>query len=162
MLQFFVCVQARENAQMFIRLHSFVLSLPKLLVSCSQNSVPLGQSTRIRLEFKNPLTNSLSRIIFHVCGSGLCKQKELSYKYEPHHLKSYINICNLLFHRKLLLPGRTATMEFPIRPYWLGESHLLACIQCDQLMDVRGHCTINVTSPTQCSDNNIVASNNTS
>ena len=105
MLQFFVCVQARENAQMFIRLHSFVLSLPKLLVSCSQNNVPLGQSTRIRLEFKNPLTNSLSRIIFHVCGSGLCKQKELSYKYEPHHLQSYINICNLFVLQEAAVTG---------------------------------------------------------
>ena len=80
MLQFFVCVQARENAQMFIRLHTFVLSLPRLQVTCLQKDVPLGQSTRVRLEFKNPLNNSLSRIIFHVCGSGLCKQKELSYK----------------------------------------------------------------------------------
>ena len=86
MLQFFVCIQARENAQMYVRLHTFVLSLPKLQVTCSQNDIPLGQSTRVRLEFKNPLSNSLSRIIFHVCGSGLCKQKELSYKYEPHPL----------------------------------------------------------------------------
>ena len=90
MLQFFVCVQARENTQMFIRLHTFVLSLPKLQVTCSQNDVPLGQSTRVRLEFKNPLNNSLSRIIFHICGSGLCKQKELSYKYEPHPLQLLI------------------------------------------------------------------------
>ena len=52
-------------------------------------------------------------------------------------------------------------MEFPIRPYQLGERHLLACIQCDQLMDVRGHCTINVTTPTQSNDNDTVASNNT-
>ena len=84
MLQFFVCVQARENAQMFIRLHAFVLSLPRLQVTCLQHDVVLGQSIRIRLEFKNPLASSLSRIIFHICGSGLCKQKELSYKYEPH------------------------------------------------------------------------------
>lgn len=87
MLQFFVCIQARENSQMFIRLHTFVLSLPKLQVTCSQHDVPLGQSARVRLEFKNPLNNSLSRIIFHICGSGLCKQKELSYKYEPHPVK---------------------------------------------------------------------------
>ena len=153
MLQFFVCVQARENAQMFICLHTFVLSLPKLQVTCSQGDVPLGQSTRVRLEFKNPLSNSLSRIIFHICGSGLCKQKELSYKYEPHSL-NYDNMHCFSFHRKLLLPGRVAIMEFPIHPYRLGEGQLLVCIQCDQLMDVRGHCTINVINPTQHYDSN--------
>jgi len=146
MLQFFVCIQARENAQMYISLHTFVLSLPKLQVTSSQDNVPLGQSIRVRLEFKNPLNNSLSRIIFHVCGSGLCKQKELSYKYEPRPL--LLQQCDCVYcYRKLLLPGRVATMEFPIRPYQLGERFLLACIQCDQLMDVRGHCSINVTDP---------------
>ena len=86
MLQFFVCVQARENSQMFIRLHDFSLTLPKLKVTCTPQKVALGQSARVRLEFKNPLASSLTRIVFLVCGSGLCKQKELSYKYELHPL----------------------------------------------------------------------------
>ena len=97
MLQFFVCVQARENAQMFMRLHAFVLSLPRLQVTCLQHNVSLGQSVRVRLEFKNPLANSLSRIIFHICGSGLCKQKELSYKYEPHPPQTMTITCTSCF-----------------------------------------------------------------
>ena len=152
MLQFFVCVQARENSQMFIRLHDFSLTLPKLKVTCTPQKVTLGQSTRVRLEFKNPLTSSLTRIVFLICGSGLCKQKELSYKYEPHpFIYDVITCC----YRKLLLPGKLATMEFPIRPYQLGDSRLLVCIQCDQLMGVRGNCLISVINDVHYSDNNM-------
>ena len=51
-------------------------------------------------------------------------------------------------HRRLVLPGHLAKMEFPIRAQTPGTYHILASLHCDQVTDIRGWMEVTVVPPT--------------
>lgn len=62
------------------QVHHYQPRLPSVDVKCDECPVIVGKVTRVKILFRNPLSRSLSRLLFLVQAQGLCAQRELSYR----------------------------------------------------------------------------------
>lgn len=65
------------------------LGLPALQIQCP-SEVPHGKIFRVKISFTNVLHRSLTRVLFLVQAQALCPQRELSHKYIPVELLTFL------------------------------------------------------------------------
>ena len=62
------------------QVHHYQPKLPSVDVKCDECLVTVGKVTKVKIMFRNPLSRSLSRLLFLVQAQGLFAQRELSYR----------------------------------------------------------------------------------
>lgn len=118
MLKIFIVSKTRETHQLLLITQYHKLHSPPLIIRVPE-SVKLGEIVRANVMFSNPLLSSLSHMVFTIQALGLCTRKEIPY-------------------RRLVLPGRQATVEIPLKTSQRGKYQIICNMYCDQLNDIVG------------------------